>query len=105
MPDEMPINDAAVESATDAESIVENPAVLKANQSIQLLVELVKNVNHLLCEFYQDYQQNQVLQISNKADKSPVTEADMAAHHLIEQGLKKINPLIPVLSEESSDYK
>jgi 3'(2'), 5'-bisphosphate nucleotidase len=74
-------------------------------QSIQLLVELVKKVNHLLCEFYQDYQQNQVLQISSKADESPVTEADMAAHHFIEKGLGKINPLIPVLSEESSDHK
>ncbi|XID74236.1 3'(2'),5'-bisphosphate nucleotidase CysQ [Alkanindiges sp. WGS2144] len=69
------------------------------------LVELVSTVNQRLCQFYQHYTQNQMLQISNKADKSPVTEADMAAHHLIEQGLLRINPLIPVLSEESSDHE
>ncbi len=37
-----------------------------------------------------------------KADDSPVTRADMAAHKVIEAGLKEIAPDIPVLSEESS---
>lgn len=82
-----------------------NAEAIMDDQAILLLVELVKTVNHCLSEFYQNYQQNQVLQISSKADKSPVTEADMAAHHLIEKGLKKISPLIPVLSEESSDHQ
>lgn len=80
-----------------------------AQAIIQSLVDLVGQVNRCLCEFYQDYQQNQVLQISNKSDNSPVTEADMAAHHLIEHGLQQLNQqfnrLIPVLSEESSDYQ
>lgn len=96
-------DEPAQKNSTANASIAENSIV--SNHAVQRLVELVKAVNHLLCEFYQDYQQNQVLQISSKADESPVTEADMAAHHLIEQELKKISPLIPVLSEESSDYK
>lgn len=73
--------------------------------AIKSLVNLVQTVNQCLCEFYQHYQQNQELQVSTKQDNSPVTEADMAAHHLIEQGLNKLTPTIPVLSEESSSYE
>ncbi|MGQ9836445.1 MAG: 3'(2'),5'-bisphosphate nucleotidase CysQ [Cyanobacteriota bacterium] len=46
------------------------------------------------------YQQEQV-QVSTKADQSPLTEADLASHHLILQGLQDLTPGIPVLSEES----
>lgn len=38
-----------------------------------------------------------------KADNSPVTAADLAAHHLISAGLAAITPQIPVLSEEAAD--
>ncbi len=41
-------------------------------------------------------------EISEKADRSPVTEADMAAHHCIVEGLEALTPDIPVLSEESA---
>ncbi|MEN9201732.1 MAG: 3'(2'),5'-bisphosphate nucleotidase CysQ [Thermostichus sp. DG_1_6_bins_120] len=34
---------------------------------------------------------------------SPLTAADLAAHHLILQGLKDLTPGIPVLSEEAAD--
>lgn len=43
------------------------------------------------------------LPIQLKADASPLTEADLAAHHLILQGLQELTPGIPLLSEESSD--
>jgi len=36
-----------------------------------------------------------------KEDKSPLTEADLASHHSIVAGLEKIDPSIPILSEES----
>lgn len=36
-----------------------------------------------------------------KKDNSPVTAADLAANRLIVQGLKKFDPRIPVISEES----
>lgn len=102
MPHEMNVDASTAHDLKANDPKANDLAITKS--SLQL-VELVQSVNHLLCEYYQDYQQNQVLQISSKADKSPVTEADMAAHHLIEQGLKKISPMIPVLSEESSDYQ
>ncbi len=36
-----------------------------------------------------------------KEDQSPLTQADLAAHHLIIDGLKALTPEIPALSEES----
>lgn len=38
--------------------------------------------------------------IAEKEDKSPLTEADSAAHHLIVHGLEAMNTGIPILSEE-----
>lgn len=40
--------------------------------------------------------------VQNKADSTPLTEADMAAHAIIDEGLKSLTPRFPVLSEESS---
>ncbi len=39
--------------------------------------------------------------VQHKADLSPLTQADMASHHVIDQGLRDLTPDIPVLSEES----
>ncbi|MCU1760426.1 3'(2'),5'-bisphosphate nucleotidase CysQ [Pseudomonas sp. 14P_8.1_Bac3] len=41
--------------------------------------------------------------VTSKADDSPVTAADLAAHHLILAGLTALDPSIPVLSEEDAD--
>ena len=38
-----------------------------------------------------------------KSDNSPLTKADLESNQLIVRELKKLNPLIPVLSEEESD--
>ncbi|MDH5833112.1 3'(2'),5'-bisphosphate nucleotidase CysQ [Luteimonas kalidii] len=40
--------------------------------------------------------------ITRKDDASPLTEADLAAHHGIVAGLAQLTPDIPVLSEESA---
>lgn len=40
------------------------------------------------------------MQIDGKSDGSPVTEADMAADRIVADGLKKLVPHIPALSEE-----
>lgn len=39
--------------------------------------------------------------VAHKDDRSPVTEADLAAHRCIVDGLARLTPDIPVLSEES----
>ncbi len=41
--------------------------------------------------------------VSHKADASPLTAADLAAHRVILEGLRRLTPAWPVLSEEASD--
>lgn len=41
-------------------------------------------------------------QVMQKADGSPLTQADLAAHQVIAQGLAGLTPDIPVVSEEDS---
>lgn len=45
----------------------------------------------------------QQFEVTNKADKSPLTVADMQSHELIVRSLRALTPDIPVLSEEASD--
>ncbi|MES2204467.1 MAG: 3'(2'),5'-bisphosphate nucleotidase CysQ [Pseudomonadota bacterium] len=45
---------------------------------------------------------NTNVDIINKNDGSPLTQADLLAHQTIVAGLKKLTPDIPVLSEESA---
>ena len=40
--------------------------------------------------------------VERKDDDSPLTAADMAAHHVIVDGLSRLTPSLPVLSEESA---
>lgn len=40
--------------------------------------------------------------IEHKQDQSPLTQADLAAHRVIESGLHALQPRLPVLSEESA---
>lgn len=49
------------------------------------------------------YNQAQAIDVQNKADDSPLTAADLAAHQLICQALASLTPDIPVLSEEAAD--
>ena len=41
--------------------------------------------------------------VTAKADDSPVTAADLAAHHVLLDGLTALDPSIPVLSEEDAN--
>ena len=41
--------------------------------------------------------------VTEKADQSPVTAADLAAHQVIVDGLTALTPDIPILSEEDAD--
>ncbi|MEO6365350.1 MAG: inositol monophosphatase family protein, partial [Luteimonas sp.] len=42
-------------------------------------------------------------EVEHKADASPLTAADLAAHHCIVEGLERLTPDIPVLSEEAAE--
>ena len=44
-------------------------------------------------------------EVTRKADASPLTEADLASHRTIVEGLRDLTPAIPVLSEESTEVE
>lgn len=48
------------------------------------------------------YDRSHPVQVQHKADTTPLTEADLAAHRLICSSLERLCPEIPILSEESS---
>jgi len=64
---------------------------------VDRLIDIAQKAGDKILEIYNkesfDYQL--------KTDNSPLTEADISAHNLIEKELKKITPEIPILSEES----
>jgi 3'(2'), 5'-bisphosphate nucleotidase len=62
------------------------------------LAELARAAGRKILEIYNSEDQS----VEEKADKSPLTAADMAAHHAIMDGLQAMTPDIPVLSEESA---
>ncbi|BCT92733.1 3'(2'),5'-bisphosphate nucleotidase CysQ [Lysobacter helvus] len=42
-------------------------------------------------------------EVERKADASPLTAADLAAHRILVEGLERLTPDIPVLSEEAAE--
>lgn len=65
---------------------------------LDTIIILAEQAGEKILEFYEtDYA------IEHKEDETPLTEADMAAHHFIEAGLQALTPDIPILSEESAD--
>lgn len=60
------------------------------------VIEIVQKAGQAIMPFY-----GRVLDVEKKSDDSPLTAADLAANSLIEAGLKKIDQIIPILSEES----
>ena len=42
-------------------------------------------------------------EVKRKADESPLTEADLASHRTIVDGLRELTPDVPILSEESAE--
>lgn len=65
---------------------------------IKALLVIARDAGKAIMQVYQ-----QDFSVNFKDDKSPLTAADMAAHHIIEQGLNLLTPSVPVLSEESAD--
>ncbi len=60
------------------------------------IISIAADAGRRIVEVY-----NQEFTIQHKDDKTPLTEADMAAHDAIVSGLKQLTPEIPILSEES----
>lgn len=69
----------------------------------QILMNAVLEQVKLAGQKVLPYWQSEDLQVQEKADASPVTAADMAAHHALLEALTQLAPQIPVLSEEDSN--
>jgi 3'(2'), 5'-bisphosphate nucleotidase len=65
--------------------------------AIDPLLQLAQQAGQAILAIY-----NRDFQVEQKADESPLTEADLASHHTILAGLAQLTPDIPVLSEESA---
>ena len=68
------------------------------NELIQSVIKIAKQAGLVIMDVYKTN-----FQIHIKNDKSPVTEADTKANQIIDDGLLKITPDIPILSEEGQD--
>lgn len=62
------------------------------------VLELVQQAGAAILPFWR-----QGVQVVEKADASPVTAADLAAHRVLADGLQALDASIPVLSEEDAD--
>lgn len=59
------------------------------------VVTLAEKAGFLICQIYKEE-----FEIFEKADGSPVTQADHQSHLLLKEGLGQLTPEIPVISEE-----
>jgi 3'(2'), 5'-bisphosphate nucleotidase len=62
------------------------------------VIDLAKVAGEKIMAIY-----SQDFDVDYKDDSSPLTQADLAWHHCIVNGLRELTPDIPVLSEESSE--
>ena len=65
---------------------------------IEEIKELAKKAGEVILEVYQGH----AVDVALKDDKSPVTEADKRADKIILDGLARLSPEIPTLTEESA---
>lgn len=77
-----------------------SPSQLKELQ--EPVIELAQMAGEQILSVYKT-----AFEVTKKEDKSPVTEADIAAHRVITVGLMKLIPSLPILSEEGPmiDYE
>ena len=67
-----------------------------SNELTKSLLDLAQNAGDKILEFYKSD-----IQIRQKSDKTPVTEADEKAESIILSGLAELTPQIPAIGEES----
>ena len=75
---------------------------MKESQLVELIdgaLEVADSASQKVLEIYH----SEGLKFENKQDGSPVTEADIASHQILNTGLVKLNNNIPILSEEGND--
>ena len=75
---------------------------MKESQLVELIdgaLEVADSASQKVLEIYH----SEGVKFESKKDGSPVTEADIASHQILNTGLVKLNNNIPILSEEGND--
>src|SRR5579871_1058436 len=62
------------------------------------LIALAENAANAILTIYE--QSKELLKVHTKPDRSPLTQADLLANSILLEGLKKLTPDYPILSEE-----
>ncbi|MBT8765627.1 3'(2'),5'-bisphosphate nucleotidase CysQ [Metapseudomonas boanensis] len=65
---------------------------------VPAVIDLVRQAGEAILPYWRSE-----LTVTEKVDASPVTAADLAAHLILDTGLRALDPSIPVLSEEAAD--
>ena len=73
-------------------------AIAPSQALLAQVVRIAQDAGEAIMRIY-----NGTCDVTAKADSSPLTEADLAAHHLIVSRLAALSPSLPVLSEESGE--
>lgn len=68
---------------------------------LNTVIDIAEQAGQAILAVYQ--QDNAAFNITGKADDSPLTAADLAAHQLIVKALTALTPELPILSEEAAD--
>ncbi|MFK7828890.1 MAG: 3'(2'),5'-bisphosphate nucleotidase CysQ [Congregibacter sp.] len=69
------------------------------NDFLIRLLNLSVAASAIITEHYEDTSRSGLLR--SKTDKTPLTEADLASHRMLSEGLGGLSPGTPILSEES----
>ena len=73
--------------------------MLLSRELLQTVADIAVHAGQQILEVYE---RPGALEINNKPDDSPLTEADLRAHKVIVQELSSLSPSLPILSEESA---
>lgn len=71
---------------------------MSLNLDIEALLDLASQAGDAIMDVY-----SRKIEVSSKSDDSPLTEADLRSHRILEQGLLRLTPEVPVFSEEAAD--
>ena len=64
------------------------------------LISIAQQAGERILSIYSQYSDSTPIPIQQKQDDSPVTKADIEAHHIILEGLRRLLPEVPIISEE-----
>ena len=74
-------------------------SILKNNELKKGLIDLMRKANKAIMKVYKEPNS----EVDIKVDNTPVTKADLAANKILTDGLKRLCPEIPIVSEEDKN--